>query len=70
MKQKGFYMTNVLRILTLSLFCLILCLTGIAQSKRGPSTPEERSTAVKIARLLEEEPLHKDAKKAREWLLL
>src|SRR5512141_2355379 len=38
-----------------------------AQKKRGPSTPEERETAVKAARLLETDPFHKDAKKMREW---
>ena len=41
-----------------------------AQNRRGPSTPEERDTAVKAARLLEADPFHKDAKKIREWLTL
>ena len=41
-----------------------------AQSKRGPSTPEERRTAVNAARLLEADPFNKDAKKIREWFML
>jgi hypothetical protein len=39
----------------------------LAQDRRGPSTPEERGTAVKAARLLEADPFHKDSKKIREW---
>jgi carboxypeptidase Q len=50
-------------------FCLLFCLTVAAQSNRGPSTPEERATAVKSARLLETDPFSKDAKKVREWFL-
>lgn len=42
---------------------------GIAQETRRPSTPEERAQAVRITRALEADPLHKDAKKAKEWLL-
>ena len=38
-----------------------------AQEGRGPSTPQEREQAVRLARGLESEPLHRDAKKAREW---
>jgi hypothetical protein len=41
-----------------------------AQNKRGPSTPQEKETAVKVARLLETDPFNKDAKKAREWFTL
>jgi hypothetical protein len=36
---------------------------------RGPSTPEERARAVKVAHELEEEPLAKDAKERREWMI-
>jgi hypothetical protein len=36
---------------------------------RGPSTPEERAQALRIARALEANPLDEKAKKAREWLL-
>ena len=44
--------------------------SSMAQSQRGPSTPQERETAVKVARVLETDPFHKDAKKMREWLLI
>ena len=36
---------------------------------RGPSTPEERARAVKVAHELEQEPLAKDAKESREWMI-
>ena len=49
---------------------LLIANSGMAQNQRGPSTPQERETAVKVARLLETDPFHKDAKKMREWLLL
>ncbi|HKQ91747.1 MAG TPA: hypothetical protein VJZ77_13735 [Blastocatellia bacterium] len=62
-------MTVAVRTLWLLGFCLLFCLTVVAQSNRGPSTPEERATAVKSARLLETDPFNKDAKKAREWFL-
>jgi len=38
------------------------------QEQRGPSTPEERSKAVKIAHDLETDPLGKDAKDQRMWV--
>ena len=49
---------------------LLFTTSSLAQNQRGPSTPQERDTAVKIARLLETDPFHKDAKKLRESLLL
>ena len=49
---------------------LIFAIDGLAQNQRGPSTPQERETAVKVARLLETDPFHKDAKKMREWFLM
>ena len=63
-------MTAIVQRLLILMFVSIFCLTVVAQNKRGPSTPEERATAVKVARLLESDPFHKDAKKAREWFLL
>jgi hypothetical protein len=42
--------------------------TAAAQT-RGPSTPEERARAVKVAHELEEDPLAKDAKEHREWMI-
>ena len=49
---------------------LLLTSPTLAQTRRNPSTPEERQTALKAARLLESEPFHKDAKKIREWFTL
>jgi hypothetical protein len=37
--------------------------------QRGPSTAEERARAVKIARALENDPLAKDAKENRDWVI-
>jgi len=48
----------------------VLLTPALARQKRGPSTPDERATAVKGARLLESDPFNKDAKKTREWLTL
>ena len=39
------------------------------QQQRGPSTPEERTRAVKVAHELEVDPLAKDAKENREWVI-
>ena len=39
------------------------------QPQRGPSTAEERTRAVKIAHELEADPLAKDAKDNREWVI-
>jgi len=36
--------------------------------QRGPSTPEERTRAVKVAHELEEAPLAKDARDNRQWV--
>ena len=37
--------------------------------QRGPSTAEERTRAVKVAHQLEDDPLAKDAKDNREWVI-
>jgi len=42
---------------------------GVRAQQRGPSTPEERSKAVKIAHDLEDDPLANDAKTRREWVI-
>jgi hypothetical protein len=47
---------------------LIFARTAGAQ-ERGPSTPEERTRAVKVSHELEEDPLLKDAKDQRAWVL-
>jgi hypothetical protein len=41
---------------------------GRAQT-RGPSTPEERTRAVKVAHELEADPLAKDAREHRDWMI-
>jgi hypothetical protein len=48
----------------------IVLLVAISSYAQKPSTPEERAQAVKIARLLETDPFHKDAKKMRQWITL
>jgi hypothetical protein len=39
------------------------------QPQRGPSTAEERARAVKVAHELEDDPLAKEAKDDREWVI-
>src|ERR1700722_20647806 len=39
------------------------------QHERGPSTSEERARAVKVAHDLEDDPLAKDAKEQRAWVI-
>lgn len=62
-------MRALLKAALLGVFCLAICISGLAQD-RGPSTHEEREMALKAARLLEADPLHKDAKKVRSWFTL
>lgn len=42
----------------------------VLASERGPSTPEERARAVRIARDLEEHPLSSDTKEDMRWLTM
>ena len=49
---------------------LLFATASLGQNQRGPSTPQERENVVKVTRLLETDPFHKDAKKMREWLLM
>jgi hypothetical protein len=42
---------------------------GAQTPKRGPSTAEERARAVKVAHALEDDPLAKDAKEGRAWVM-
>ncbi|HEY2645993.1 MAG TPA: hypothetical protein VGI34_03420 [Candidatus Acidoferrales bacterium] len=42
---------------------------GAQKQQRGPSTAEERARAVKIAHQLEDDPLAKDAKDNRDWVI-
>ena len=52
-----------------TLFLGISVLPAGSAQDRGPSTPQERARAVKIAHDLEQEPLAKDAKEQREWVI-
>ena len=49
------------------LLVLALAFPALAQNQRGPSTRQERADAVKLAKVLEDDPFNKDAKKMREW---
>src|SRR5215211_7757876 len=57
---------EVVCVIGLFLICMlqIQCTLG-----RGLSTPDERAKAINIARLLERDPLAKDAPANRQWLL-
>ncbi|MEO8436541.1 MAG: hypothetical protein ABI596_16715 [Pyrinomonadaceae bacterium] len=61
---------KLLRPVLLMVMMVLTTLSVLAQGGRGPSTPAERDTAVKAARLLGSEPFHKDAKKMREWFTI
>ncbi|HVG31888.1 MAG TPA: hypothetical protein VM911_02365 [Pyrinomonadaceae bacterium] len=56
------------------MLALVALLVFIAQQTpaqgRGPSTPEERAKALQLVHQLETDPLGKDAKEARRWLLV
>ena len=56
--------------LTLAMMTVIALSAGLGLAQdRKPSTPEQRAQAVRMTRALETDPLNKDAKKAREWLI-
>ena len=55
--------------LLLGLFVVRHGARAAAAQQRGPSTAEERTRAVKVAHELEEDPLAKDAKDNREWVI-
>ena len=59
-------------ILSVGILWLVVLVTASVcwAQKRGPSTPEERAQAVRLTRALEADPLSKDAKDARRWLLV
>jgi hypothetical protein len=60
------------RYIAIALFTLGLLVVRPAraqQAQRGPSTAEERTRAVKIAHQLEDDPLAKDAKDNRQWVI-
>jgi hypothetical protein len=56
----------------IAMACLVfgfISVRSLRAQQRGPSTPEERARAVKIAHELEDDPLAKDAKEQREWVI-
>jgi hypothetical protein len=65
--------SNSIRAIAIATLIVALCGVRPAhaqhQQQRGPSTAEERSRAVKVARELEIDPLGKDAKDDREWVM-
>jgi hypothetical protein len=62
-----------IRAIAVAIFLLACFVVGTAraqqQHQRGPSTAEERARAVKIAHQLEDDPLAKDAKDNRDWVV-
>lgn len=56
--------------LVLVLLAVFPLLAGRAWAVRGPSTPEERAKALKLAHQLEAEPMGRKAQEARRWLAL
>lgn len=52
-----------------ALFLTALAGAPLLGAARGPSTPEERQQALRLTKALEDDPLNKDAKTARKWLL-
>jgi hypothetical protein len=56
------------RLLLLSSAPLFLSLVAPAQTRK-PSAPEDRAKAVEIARSLESDPLSKNAKEQRNWMV-
>jgi len=54
--------------LLLIVFCMSAACFGQNQ-KRGPSTPEERARAVKVAHDLQTDPLANNVQPEREWLI-
>jgi hypothetical protein len=52
-----------------SLVLGFLSVRGVRAQERGPSTPEERAKALKIAHELEDDPLATDASEQRAWVI-
>jgi hypothetical protein len=59
----------VLTIAIAALFFAFISGRSVQAQDRGPSTPEERARAVKIAHELETDPLAKDAEEQRAWVI-
>ena len=60
-----------MRVLAVTSVLVVLLATATlnAVAERGPSTPEERARAVKVARQLETDPLAESANSDRAWVL-
>jgi len=56
-------------VITAALLAGLFTVPTARAQQRGPSTPEERARAVRIAHELEEDPLGKDAKEKRAWVI-
>jgi len=61
--------TIAIAIFVLGFFLVRTARAQQPQHERGPSTAEERARAVKVAHDLENDPLAKDAKENREWVI-
>jgi hypothetical protein len=64
-----FFRGTAIAALLVGLFVVRTACAQQHQPQRGPSTAEERARAVKIAHELESDPLAKDAKDNREWVI-
>ncbi len=62
-------MSAVRRIAATLLLLSFYSLPTLAQTARGPSTPEEREKAIKITHQLETDPLSATAQEDRKWLV-
>jgi hypothetical protein len=61
---------HLIRVVSITTLLLgFAAVSGAQAQQRGPSTSEERAKAVKIAHDLEVDPLAKDAKEQREWVI-
>jgi len=61
---------SAIRVIAIAiLFLGIFTPQPVRAQTRGPSTSEERARAVKVAHELEEDPLAKDAKEHRAWMI-
>lgn len=63
-------MHKLILLVILSLAFACAAPVSLAQENKKPSTPEERAQAVRLTRVLEADPLSKDAKEARKQLLV
>ena len=59
---------DTMKILVAILLSLLVATALSAAARRGPSTPEERTRAIELVRLLESEPWSDEAPAARDWL--